>query len=123
MFAACIRICADGGANRLYDSAPGWAFAKESTSARRNFLPTVIKGDLDSLRPEVADFYSSHGTGYANPSATCRRDATQNPEFARQLGDRRYKWNVHCVCLKEGGRDAKFYNQNIIQSFKFSTCG
>jgi len=67
MFAACIRICADGGANRLYDSAPGWESAKEATSARKSFLPTVVKGDLDSLRAEVADFYSSHGTGYDTP--------------------------------------------------------
>jgi len=59
--AACIRICADGGANRLYDLAPTWSPAKEAPAARRNFLPTLIKGDLDSLRPEVAEFYSQNG--------------------------------------------------------------
>lgn len=44
------RICADGGANRLYDSL--------SEQDRRRYLPDLIKGDLDSLRQDVEAFYS-----------------------------------------------------------------
>ena len=46
-----IRICADGGANRLYD-----LFGNDV-----EFLPDQIKGDLDSIKPSVSEFYKSHG--------------------------------------------------------------
>eukprot|EP00658_Telonema_sp_P-2_P044167 TRINITY_DN32021_c0_g1_i2.p1 TRINITY_DN32021_c0_g1~~TRINITY_DN32021_c0_g1_i2.p1 ORF type:complete len:125 (-),score=15.68 TRINITY_DN32021_c0_g1_i2:113-487(-) len=46
-----LRLCADGGANRLYGLDPGGERA----------LPHVIKGDLDSVDPEVAGFYSGKG--------------------------------------------------------------
>ncbi|KAI9332391.1 thiamine pyrophosphokinase [Obelidium mucronatum] len=51
---AAIKICADGGANRLFD-----AFANDED--RLEFLPDLIRGDLDSVRPDVSDWYSSHG--------------------------------------------------------------
>lgn len=43
-----VRICADGGANRLFD-------------LHQNLVPDSIVGDLDSIRPHVRDFYMSHG--------------------------------------------------------------
>jgi Thiamin pyrophosphokinase, catalytic domain len=52
--AATLRLCADGGANRLHD-----VFDEEE---RSGFVPDVIKGDLDSLRPDVAAFYKERGT-------------------------------------------------------------
>ncbi|KAI9141511.1 thiamine pyrophosphokinase [Paraphysoderma sedebokerense] len=49
------RICADGGANRLYD-----AFQSKPNLQKR-FIPHLIRGDMDSLRPEVRDFYRGFG--------------------------------------------------------------
>ncbi|KAI9757518.1 MAG: hypothetical protein M4579_003431 [Chaenotheca gracillima] len=56
------RICADGGANRLHD------FVKEVLEdlpheevTRDRFLPDKIRGDLDSLRPEVELYYRDRG--------------------------------------------------------------
>ncbi|KAJ7274463.1 thiamine pyrophosphokinase [Mycena haematopus] len=47
------HCCADGGANRLFDTL---------TAAQRPlFLPNLIKGDLDSIRNDVKEFYVSHG--------------------------------------------------------------
>lgn len=50
---AFVRLCADGAANRLYDSL--------GAHERGLMLPDVISGDLDSVRPEVASFYAGAG--------------------------------------------------------------
>ena len=45
------KICADGGANRLFDTC---------ITASKNiddFIPDFIVGDLDSARSEVIDYY------------------------------------------------------------------
>lgn len=47
-----LKVCADGGGNRLFDTM------HEETL---EYIPNIIVGDLDSLRPEVADFYSEAG--------------------------------------------------------------
>ncbi|CAM9785671.1 unnamed protein product, partial [Heterosigma akashiwo] len=49
------RLCADGGANRLHDSL------RAAGGERARHVPHAIKGDLDSLRPEVGEFYRSLG--------------------------------------------------------------
>ncbi|KAJ3185992.1 cAMP-dependent protein kinase subunit [Gaertneriomyces sp. JEL0708] len=50
---SCTRICADGGANRLYE-----CFSNEEERTR--FLPDYIIGDLDSLQPSIRSYYESH---------------------------------------------------------------
>ncbi|EJT98223.1 thiamine pyrophosphokinase Thi80 [Dacryopinax primogenitus] len=47
------RACADGGSNRLFD-----ALQEEERSA---YIPDLIKGDLDSIRPDVKSFYAAKG--------------------------------------------------------------
>ncbi|KAF5390636.1 hypothetical protein D9757_002752 [Collybiopsis confluens] len=49
----CWRCCADGGANRLFDVVP--------TNLLDSYLPDLIKGDLDSLRSDVREYYTSKG--------------------------------------------------------------
>ncbi|KAI0264488.1 thiamine pyrophosphokinase Thi80 [Gloeopeniophorella convolvens] len=65
------HCCADGGANRLYDTLDtsdrptGWLgrIATWLTRPRRmevdDYLPDLIKGDLDSLRDDVRRFYKT----------------------------------------------------------------
>ncbi|KAM9972312.1 hypothetical protein ACTFIW_007371 [Dictyostelium discoideum] len=50
-----VRICADGGANRLYSLG-----TKINQSSR--WIPDYIKGDLDSLHEGVSDFFSKKGS-------------------------------------------------------------
>lgn len=59
---ACCRICADGGANRVYDVIPSLFPHEDPTRVRERYKPDVIKGDLDSIRPEVKEFYQTLGT-------------------------------------------------------------
>lgn len=50
-----VRVCADGGANRLHDYFP-------TEEERAQYLPNYITGDCDSLRKDVSDYYSAKGT-------------------------------------------------------------
>ncbi|KAJ3112798.1 hypothetical protein HK100_002211 [Physocladia obscura] len=56
---AALKICADGGANRLYDSfSILQEYDSDAVEAQRSsFLPDLIKGDLDSIRPKVKQYY------------------------------------------------------------------
>jgi thiamine pyrophosphokinase len=70
------RVCADGGANRLYDELPellrNTATSRDGardaeteacflSAVREAHVPFAIIGDLDSVRPEVLRFYRDRG--------------------------------------------------------------
>ncbi|KAI9282758.1 thiamine pyrophosphokinase [Sporodiniella umbellata] len=50
---ASIRLVADGAANRLFE-----AF-KHDVQLLEYYLPDEIRGDLDSIRPDVQEYYTS----------------------------------------------------------------
>lgn len=49
---SCLRVCADGAANRVYDFFQG-------EEERRKHIPDYIIGDLDSIDKEVLNYYRS----------------------------------------------------------------
>ncbi|GAA95730.1 hypothetical protein E5Q_02387 [Mixia osmundae IAM 14324] len=51
-FKASYRVCADGGANRLLAA---------SEAMRQSFVPDLIKGDLDSIRPDIKRHFEQLG--------------------------------------------------------------
>ncbi|EAY73981.1 hypothetical protein OsI_01865 [Oryza sativa Indica Group] len=57
--AAKLRICADGGANRIFDEMFQMTNDPDYESTRKRYIPEIIEGDMDSIRPEVKQFYSS----------------------------------------------------------------
>ncbi|KAF3658147.1 Thiamine pyrophosphokinase 2 [Capsicum annuum] len=59
---AQVHICADGGANRVFDELPGLFPNEEPCDIRKRYKPHAIKGDMDSIRTEVLDYYKSLGT-------------------------------------------------------------
>ena len=56
------HVCADGGANRLYDATT--SSTQNSSSNGNNidkFIPDMITGDLDSIRSDVRAYYEEKG--------------------------------------------------------------
>ncbi|KAF7804844.1 thiamine pyrophosphokinase 1 isoform X1 [Senna tora] len=65
---AKIRVCADGGANRVYDEMPLLLPQQDASQVRTRYKPDIIKGDMDSIRTEVLDFYKNLGTKIVDES-------------------------------------------------------
>ncbi|CAA3029031.1 thiamine pyrophosphokinase 1-like isoform X1 [Olea europaea subsp. europaea] len=65
---ARLRVCADGGANRLYDELPQLFPDEQASAIRKRYMPDVIKGDMDSVRAEVLEFYTNLGTNAIDAS-------------------------------------------------------
>ncbi|KAI9608102.1 hypothetical protein H4Q26_005557 [Puccinia striiformis f. sp. tritici PST-130] len=57
------RICADGGANRLYDYCSTIKLKADEKNGVESrvwmLVPDYVKGDLDSIRPDVREFYEN----------------------------------------------------------------
>jgi thiamine pyrophosphokinase len=53
------RVCADGGANRLFDATVTNNSSSDETISK--YLPDLITGDLDSLLPHVREYYEKNG--------------------------------------------------------------
>ncbi|THU55307.1 hypothetical protein C4D60_Mb11t05200 [Musa balbisiana] len=56
---ATLRVFADGGANRVYDGMPRLFPEQDPLEVRLRYKPDLIRGDMDSIRPEVKEFYSN----------------------------------------------------------------
>ncbi|TKW27726.1 hypothetical protein SEVIR_3G276400v4 [Setaria viridis] len=65
---AVVRVCADGGANRVFDGMPELLPGQDAVEVRERYKPDVIKGDMDSVRPEVKEYYSNLGTKIVDES-------------------------------------------------------
>lgn len=63
-----LRICADGGANRIFDELPIFFPLEDKNEVRKRFIPDVIIGDLDSIRSEVFEYYQNLGVTIINLS-------------------------------------------------------
>ncbi|KAJ1659291.1 hypothetical protein IWQ61_001612 [Dispira simplex] len=59
---ADVRVCADGAANRLYETFHNTRNSLVATDAEKNYIPTVICGDMDSAKKDVVDYFNGLGT-------------------------------------------------------------
>ncbi|KAF9548895.1 hypothetical protein EC957_005247 [Mortierella hygrophila] len=73
---ATYRFCADGGANRLYDLL-------KTDEERSKFLPDYIRGDLDSLRDSVKNYYQSQGVPVERDGSEYSTDFMKCVELVR----------------------------------------
>ncbi|CAN1353284.1 Thiamine pyrophosphokinase 1 [Linum perenne] len=117
---AQVRVCADGGANRVYDEMP-LLFPDEGVAdVRHRFKPDVIKGDMDSVRAEVLNFYSDLGTKVVDESHD--QDTTDLHKCVAYISDVMQDVDPSNVCIlvtgSLGGRfDHEAGNINVIHRF------
>ncbi|KAL6619374.1 hypothetical protein ACP70R_034513 [Stipagrostis hirtigluma subsp. patula] len=118
---AAVRVCADGGANRVFDGMPELLPGQDPGEVRARYKPDVIKGDMDSIRPEVKEYYSNLGTKIVDESHDqdttdlhkCVAFITQNPPVPD-------KSNQLCILVLGalGGRfDHEMGNINVLHLF------
>ncbi|XP_073040714.1 thiamine pyrophosphokinase 1-like isoform X1 [Primulina eburnea] len=113
------RVCADGGANRVYDELPFMFPEAEPLDIRKRYKPDVIKGDMDSIRAEVLEFYKNAGTEIVDASHD--QDTTDLHKcvaYIRDLPDRLNQNLCILVAGALGGRfDHEVGNINVICHF------
>ena len=72
---AALRLCADGGADRVYAALPA--------ALRSSVLPDRIVGDMDSASADVLDYYGSRGVAVVREAEQLSTDLQK---AIRQLG-------------------------------------
>ncbi|KAK9456506.1 thiamine pyrophosphokinase [Dipodascopsis uninucleata] len=109
---ASIRVCADGGANRLYESL--------EESERSQFKPDFVAGDLDSLKLNVRKFYE-HELG-APIYKYEDQDSTDFGKCLSKITDLYLNQNFHIVAYgATGGRvDQSFHSIHTL--FYYELC-
>ncbi|EXB67539.1 Thiamin pyrophosphokinase 1 [Morus notabilis] len=118
--AAQLRLCADGGANRVYDEFPLFFPHEEASDVRNRYTPNVIKGDMDSVRTEVLDFYRSKGTQIVDESHD--QDTTDLHKCITHIRDFTPNADKSNLCILVagalGGRfDHEMGNINVLYRF------
>uniref|UniRef100_A0A8C4QN81 Thiamine pyrophosphokinase n=1 Tax=Eptatretus burgeri TaxID=7764 RepID=A0A8C4QN81_EPTBU len=94
---AVIKVCVDGGANRLHDLAG---------SERERFIPDFISGDLDSAFPTVLEFYKNKGSDIIHTPDQDYTDFTKSTQLL--LGKLLEKKEQVDIILAVGGLGGRF---------------
>ncbi|KAJ9187766.1 hypothetical protein P3X46_003187 [Hevea brasiliensis] len=119
---AQLRLCADGGANRVYDEMPLLFPHEDALDVRHRYKPDVIKGDMDSIRTEVLDFYTSLGTKVVDESHD--QDTTDLHKCISYIRDFTPNLDKSNLCiLVAGALGGRFDHEagNINVLYRFST--
>ncbi|XP_048536070.1 thiamine pyrophosphokinase 3-like isoform X2 [Triticum urartu] len=85
---AQVRVCADGGANRVFDGMPELLPGHARDDVRSRYKPDVIKGDMDSVRPEVKEYYSNLSIDFQHGSALVETSVMALLEGGRERAGR-----------------------------------
>lgn len=116
---AQLRICADGGANRLYDELPLLFPCEAALTIRNRYKPDLIKGDMDSVREDVLGFYKNLGTEIVDASHDQdTTDLHKCIDYVRDLPNLKNQNICILVAGALGGRfDHEIGNINVLCRF------
>ena len=110
-----LQVCADGGANRLYD------FVDDHD----RYLPHTICGDLDSARPQVLQYYKERGTRLVKSDDQDSTDFTKTVKEVLELRQKKIA-NVSSIYTVNafGGRlDQTLGNLHTMMELEEALCG
>ena len=110
-----LHVCADGGANRLYNM----------TESPELYTPHTICGDLDSAQPEVLQFYQQRGSRVLK---LCDQDSTDFTKAMKEVLTLKQKGLVNFSSIYAanaiGGRfDQTLGNVQTVMSLEEQLCG
>lgn len=110
-----LQVCADGGANRLYDF----------TDLHDKYLPHTICGDLDSARPEVLQYFKESGTRVVKIT---EQDSTDFSKAVREVLDLRRKKianfsSIYAANALGGRLDQMLGNLHTLMELEEELCG
>lgn len=108
-------VCADGGANRLYDFV----------GDRERCLPHTICGDLDSVRAEVVQYYEARGTRVLKVDDQDSTDFTKAVREALALRQRKLVnfSSIYAVNALGGRLDQTLGNLQTAMILERELCG
>ncbi|ORZ29270.1 Thiamin pyrophosphokinase [Catenaria anguillulae PL171] len=95
------RLCADGGANQLYDRLA------HDPALQRRLIPHIIAGDLDSVRPDVVEFYRQLGAKIHKSTCQNSTDLGKCIQHMESI-ERHLKIPVTLDLVILGGTDGRF---------------
>ena len=95
-----MHVCADGGANRLFDTS--------SEQQREVLRPSAIVGDLDSLRYDVRSFYGSHGSHIIEDIDQDYNDVDKSLKYAKSYFDSNNTNHSNVVVVVAGAFGGRF---------------
>ncbi|CAG8605811.1 4090_t:CDS:2 [Paraglomus brasilianum] len=106
-----LKICADGGANRIYDAFVG-------SNKLSEYIPDYICGDNDSLRDDVREYYLSKGTIIINNPDQDETDLMKCIEVIRSRENDNSKYDVIALGAIGGRFDHSMSNIHYLHKLK-----
>lgn len=112
---AQLTVCADGGANRLFDRS-------QSVDAQELVVPQFIKGDLDSLRGDVREFYERKGAVVVHDPSQDTNDLDKCLQLIHEVQEREGNDQQRYAVMIFGAMGGRFDQemQNINALFRWS---
>eukprot|EP00466_Bigelowiella_natans_P004261 jgi/Bigna1/129605/aug1.9_g4313 len=104
---ADVIVCADGASNRLYRLS----HMEGGKGVAEKYVPHVVCGDLDSIRPDVVDYYRDKGVEIFRVEDEGSNDLEKSLRIVKE----RYGVNRAILCGGLGGRfDHEMGNVNAL---------
>ena len=120
---SCLRVCADGGTNRLHE----WS-SRQQPALAAEYIPDYICGDLDSVDSVIQRSYEAKGAQSIKLHDQDATDFTKTLKYVQELkrsGKAQFEKysriaNVYCLCEFGGRLDHAISNFSTLYEMSHS---